>query len=53
MFEVEDVRVEAPSEKLTDKAKVYQSIFSPHGLSNTLTFNDVLMVPQYSEVSSR
>lgn len=40
-------------EKIKAKEKVYKSSFSNTKIPMSLTFNDVLMVPQYSEVNSR
>ncbi len=39
--------------ELKKKDKMYKSIFDSEKIPLTLTFNDVLMVPQYGEISSR
>lgn len=38
---------------LREKPKVYQSMFEKGKITPALTFNDVLMVPQYGEIESR
>ena len=38
---------------LQSKEKIYKSIFDTDKIPLTLTFNDVLMVPQYGEIDSR
>lgn len=39
--------------ELRKKDKVYKSIFEKEKIPLTLTFNDVLLVPQYGEIDSR
>jgi hypothetical protein len=39
--------------ELKKKDKIYKSIFDKEKIPLTLTFNDVLMVPQYGEIESR
>lgn len=39
--------------ELRKKDKVYKSIFEKERIPLTLTFNDVLLVPQYGEIDSR
>ena len=50
-FETQKVKERIANLKKQDK--FYKSIFSSEKIPLTLTFNDVLMVPQYGEIESR
>lgn len=38
---------------LREKPKIYETTFQKGKITQTLTFNDVLLVPQYGEIESR
>jgi len=49
----ETLKVKTRIAELKKSEKVYKSIFDTEKIPLTLTFNDVLMVPQYGEIESR
>ncbi len=50
---LESLKVRERIANLKKQDKIYKSTFNSEKIPLTLTFNDVLMVPQYGEIESR
>ena len=53
LFDKEGTDFQKKLSELRSRKTVYKSSFENTKIPMSLTFNDVLMVPQYSEVNSR
>lgn len=53
MGSVQPSELQIKLEQLRQKPKIYQSNFTKGTIPMTLTFNDILLVPQYGEIESR
>lgn len=53
LFDKKNAEIKEKILNFKKKEKIYKTSFSDSKIPMALTFNDVLLVPQYSEVNSR